>query len=379
MDSDRVSDCRTERGAALRVEAAAPSAMQLAGAITDQLRGYLQERRRAAAYIGPEYSALTAALEEFVLGGGKRLRPAFAYWGWRAVTDHRDADKPDVLRLFAALEMLHACALVHDDVIDDSATRRGMPTVHVRFAGVHRASGWRGSADQFGASAAILLGDLALVWADDIVATVDLPADAHRRVQRVWADIRTEVLGGQYLDIVAEASGADSIASAMLVNTFKTASYTVSRPLQLGVAAAADRPDVGSVFHEFGTDLGVAFQLRDDVLGVFGNPAVTGKPAGDDLRSGKRTVLLAEAVERADHTDPAAAELLRASIGTKLSDERVLELCDVIKAVGALDAVESRIETLTRRALDVLTTAPIAAQAKAGLSELAQLVSNRSA
>ncbi|HZA12768.1 bifunctional (2E,6E)-farnesyl/geranyl diphosphate synthase [Mycobacterium sp.] len=353
--------------------------MQLAGAITDQLRGYLQERRRAAAYIGPEYSALTAALEEFVLGGGKRLRPAFAYWGWRAVTDHRDADKPDVLRLFAALEMLHACALVHDDVIDDSATRRGMPTVHVRFAGVHRASGWRGSADQFGASAAILLGDLALVWADDIVATVDLPADAHRRVQRVWADIRTEVLGGQYLDIVAEASGADSIASAMLVNTFKTASYTVSRPLQLGVAAAADRPDVGSVFHEFGTDLGVAFQLRDDVLGVFGNPAVTGKPAGDDLRSGKRTVLLAEAVERADHTDPAAAELLRASIGTKLSDERVLELCDVIKAVGALDAVESRIETLTRRALDVLTTAPIAAQAKAGLSELAQLVSNRSA
>jgi geranylgeranyl diphosphate synthase, type I len=368
-----------ERGAALSVEAAAPSAVELAGAVTDQLREYLRQRRRDAAYIGPEYGVLTAALEEFVLRGGKRLRPAFAYWGWRAVTDDPDADVPKVLRLFAALEMLHACALVHDDVIDASDTRRGLPTVHVQFARAHQANGWRGSPDRFGASAAILLGDLALVWADDIVATADLTADAQRRVQRVWADIRTEVLGGQYLDIVHEASGAESIASAMLVNTYKTASYTVSRPLQLGVAAAADRPDVLAAFHEFGTDLGVAFQLRDDVLGVFGNPAVTGKPSGDDLRSGKRTVLLAEAVERADRTDPATAKMLRGSIGTELSDARVRELCDAIEGVGALAAVETRIDTLTRRAIDVLDAAEIAAQAKAGLSELARLASNRSA
>jgi geranylgeranyl diphosphate synthase, type I len=202
-------------------------------------------------------------------------------------------------------------------------------------------------------------------------------------VQRVWSDIRTEVLGGQYLDIVNEAgglqSGTESIASAMLVNTYKTASYTVSRPLQLGVATAADRPDVLTTFHELGTDLGVAFQLRDDVLGVFGDPAVTGKPSGDDLRSGKRTVLLAEAVERAERTDPAAAEMLRASIGTELSDGRVAELCEVIKAVGALSAVETRIDTLMRRALDALSTAPIAEQAKVGLSELARLAANRSA
>ncbi len=136
-----------------------------------------------------------------------------------------------MLRLFAALELLHACALVHDDVIDDSATRRGLPTVHRLFAQTHRDRRWRGSANQFGMSAAILLGDLALVWADDIVATADLPADAHRRVQRVWADIRTEVLGGQYLDIVAESSGATTVASAMTVNTYKTASYTVTRPI----------------------------------------------------------------------------------------------------------------------------------------------------
>jgi geranylgeranyl diphosphate synthase type I len=381
MQTSRVT-CTQEGSGALSLKTAAtaaPSALELAGAVTEQLREYLGGRRRDTAYIGAEYSALTAALEEFVLRGGKRLRPAFAYWGWRAVADPADIGNPQALRLFAALEMLHACALVHDDVIDDSATRRGRPTVHEQFAGVHRGSGWRGSGSRFGMSAAILLGDLALVWADDIVATAELPLDARRRVHQVWADIRTEMLGGQYLDIVAEASGADSIGSAMAVNTYKTASYTVSRPLQLGVAAAADRPDVLAAFHELGTDLGVAFQLRDDVLGVYGDPAVTGKPSGDDLRSGKRTVLLAEAIKRAERADPAAAELLRTSIGTELSDDQVRQLCDVIATVGALAAVESRIDTLTRRALDILNAAPIAEPAKIGLAELARLAANRSA
>jgi geranylgeranyl diphosphate synthase, type I len=308
------------------------------------------------------------------------VRPAFAYWGWRAVAPEpgHPAD-PSVLRLFSALELLHACALIHDDVIDASATRRGLPTVHRLFAESHRASSWLGSPEQFGISAAILLGDLSLVWADDIVATADLPADAHRRVRRVWSDIRTEVLGGQYLDIVAEASGADSAASALNVNTYKTASYTVTRPLQLGAAAAADRPDVQRIFHEVGTDLGIAFQLRDDVLGVFGNPVVTGKPSGDDLRSGKRTVLLAEAVERAENTDPVAANLLRASIGTELTDSQVADLCRVIESVGALAAVEDRIALLTERGLAALDAAPIDPTAKTGLTELARRASNRSA
>lgn len=370
----------TERGAALSVDTAAPSAIELASAVTDQLREYLDERRSQCAYIGTDYADLTAALEEFVLRGGKRLRPAFAYWGWRAVADGpSDAVGPSTLRLFAALELLHACALVHDDVIDDSATRRGLPTVHRLFAQKHRDRRWNGSSEQFGLSAAILLGDLALVWADDIVATADLTADAQRRVQRVWSDIRTEVLGGQYLDIVAESSGATTVASAMTVNTYKTASYTITRPLQFGVAAAADRPDVQAIFYEVGNDLGVAFQLRDDVLGVFGDPAVTGKPSGDDLRSGKRTVLLAEAVELADKSDPAAAQLLRSSIGTELSEGQVRELCRVIESVGALAAVERHIDLLTARSLETIGTAPIDAQAKAGLSKLARLAANRSA
>ena len=351
--------------------------MELAEAVTDRLRRYLHGRRGEAAYIGNDYGGLIAALEEFVLSGGKRLRPAFAYWGWRAVSG-KNADA-EVLLLFSALELLHASALLHDDVIDSSATRRGRPTAHRQFAALHRDRQWRGPADQFGISAAILLGDLALVWADDIVAGVDLPHDARDRVRRVWADIRTEVLGGQYLDIVAEASAAESIASAMAVNTYKTASYTVSRPLQLGAAAAADRPDVHDLFHEVGDNLGVAFQLRDDVLGVFGDPVVTGKPAGDDLRSGKRTVLLATAVEFADKSDAGAAKLLRASVGTDLSDAQARELSGVIERVGALAAVEDQIDTLTRRALALLADAPIHAAAKTGLSELAKLAANRSA
>lgn len=362
------------------MHSAAPSAAELAAAVTGELRGYLAGRRSDAAYIGTDYDGLIAILEDFVLRGGKRLRPAFAYWGYRAVTPGpEDSVDDEMLRLFAALELLHACALVHDDVIDESGTRRGMPTAHVQFAHLHRERGWLGSAEQFGRSAAILLGDLSLVWADDIVAGVNLAADGQRRVQRVWSDIRTEVLGGQYLDIVAESRGTHSIDTAMNVNTYKTASYTVSRPLQLGAAAAADRPDVQTVFHGVGTDLGVAFQLRDDVLGVFGDPAVTGKPSGDDLRAGKRTVLLAEAVERADRSDPVAAELLRSSVGTDLSETQVRELCLVIESVGALSAVEEHISMLTRRALEVLERAPINAPAKAGLTVLAGLAANRSA
>lgn len=368
------------KGRSLSVYAAAPSAVELTKAITEQLRAYLAERRSVCAYMGTDYAELTAALEEFVLRGGKRLRPAFAYWGWRAVADNRDEhDEEQALRLFSSLELLHACALVHDDVIDASATRRGLPTVHRLFSEKHRTNAWHGNSDQFGISAAILLGDLALVWADDIVATVDLPTEAHRRVHQIWGAIRTEVLGGQYLDIVAEASGAESVASAMTVNIYKTASYTISRPLQLGAAAAADRPDVQATFHEVGNNLGVAFQLRDDVLGVFGDPAITGKPSGDDLRSGKRTVLLAEAVELAEKHDPMGAKLLRTSIGTELSDAQVKDLCLVIESVGALAAVEDRIDTLTRRALAILTAAPIDTQAKVGLSELARLAANRSA
>lgn len=359
----------------------ASATVEVAGAITEELRRYVRDRRGESAFLGADYEALTGWLEGFVLSGGKRMRPVFAYWGWDAVST--EAPGPDALLLFGALELLHAFALIHDDVIDASATRRGRPTAHVHFAALHREREWRGASEQFGLSAAILLGDIAHVWANDIIPRASLCPAARLRVERVWSDIRTEVLGGQFLDIVAEAStpatAAEAVAAAMTVATYKTASYTVSRPLQLGAAAAADRPDVMAAFQQFGTELGVAFQLRDDVLGVFGDPDVTGKPSGDDLRSGKRTVLLAEAIQLADESDPWAANLLRTSIGTDLTDAQVRELRMVIDGLGALAAAESRISDLTRRAMATLAAAPINATAKAGLSELARLATDRTA
>ena len=269
-----------------------------------------------------------------MLRGGKRVRPAFAYWGYRAVAADPDGAVGDeILRLFAALELLHGCALVHDDVIDDSATRRGMPTAHVHFAHLHRKHGWR--AHRKSSATRRRSCSATCRWCGPTTSSPGGPA-RRRQAPGSAGVVRHPHRGARraYLDIVAESSGAQSIESAMNVNTYKTASYTVSRPLQLG-AAAADRPDVQTLFHDVGTDLGVAFQLRDDVLGVFGDPAVTGKPSGDDLRSGKRTVLLAEAVDLADKSDPAAAELLRTAVGTELSDDQVRELCEAIVSVGA--------------------------------------------
>ena len=204
-----------------------------------------------------------------------------------------------MLRAVAALELIQACALVHDDLMDASATRRGRPTVHVAFARRHADAAWRGRPARFGAAAAILLGDLALVWADDMLRGAGLTADAAARAATPWEAMRTEVLGGQYLDVFVQSTGDSSARAALQIDRYKTAAYTVERPLHLGAAIAGADPDLVACYRRFGADIGVAFQLRDDLLGVFGDPAVTGKPAGDDLREGKRTLLLALAVERA--------------------------------------------------------------------------------
>ena len=228
-----------------------------------------------------------------------------------------------MLRVCAALELVQACALVHDDIIDSSASRRGHPTVHVAFAQRHRAHGWSGDPRGYGDAVAILLGDLALAWADDMVRESGVDHAAAARLAPVWSAMRTEVLGGQLLDITGEVTGDESEQTALRIDRYKTAAYTIERPLHLGAALADADPDLIAAYRGFGTDIGIAFQLRDDLLGVFGDPAVTGKPSGDDLRDGKRTVLVALALRRADATDPAVATLLREGIGTDLDDTEV--------------------------------------------------------
>jgi geranylgeranyl diphosphate synthase type I len=306
------------------------------------------------------------ALEAFLLDGGKRLRPAFAYWGWRGAGGE---DSDAIVSAAAALEWLQASALIHDDVMDGSDTRRGRPAVHRHFASLHRGEGWRGSPEAFGTAAAILLGDLALIWADEMVNTSGLPPEALRRAQPVYDEMRTELMAGQYLDLLEQAMGGQSVERAMTVARYKAAKYTVERPLHFGAALAGAGPEVFRAYTEYGLPLGEAFQLRDDVLGVFGDPAETGKPAGDDLREGKRTVLMAKTFAAAT---PGQAAVVRRYLGDPaLSEAGVAELREIIAATGALAETERVIEELTARALAALGTGGLDPTARDVLRELA--------
>nr|WP_231569420.1 polyprenyl synthetase family protein [Prescottella defluvii] len=352
--------------------------------LTDLVEGALREffasRSDTIRAVGGGYETAVATLESFVLRGGKRVRPAFAWMGWLGAGGDPDGPQADAaLRSASALELVQACALVHDDIIDASTTRRGFPTVHIEFADKHSAQQWSGGSAEYGRAVAILLGDLALAWADDMVRESGLAPEALARVSPVWSAMRTEVLGGQFLDISGEVSADESIEAALRVNRFKTAAYTIERPLHLGAALAGADDALIEAYRRFGTDIGIAFQLRDDLLGVFGDPEVTGKPSGDDLRAGKRTVLFAEALQRADRSDPSIAALLRESIGTDLSDAQVARLRTVITDLGAVDDAERRISELTASAFAALDGSTATDEGKRQLREMAIAVTRRDA
>jgi geranylgeranyl diphosphate synthase type I len=303
-----------------------------------------------------------------LLAGGKRLRPAFCYWGWRGAGG---CDCPEILAAAAALELLHASALVHDDVMDASDTRRGQAALHRQFAARHAEQRWRGSAQSFGTGAAILLGDLLLCWSDEMFRSSGLATEALLRGQPVLDRMRTEVMAGQYLDMLAQATGDVSLESALRVAEYKSAKYTIERPLHLGAAMAgpAKLADVEAAFSGYGLPLGVAFQLRDDILGVFGDPAQTGKPAGDDVREGKRTVLLAITMARANARQVA---LISRRLGDPLLNAAgTAEVRAVITDTGALAECEQMINRHVARALGALKRAPITAEARDALAELA--------
>ncbi|MBG0566543.1 polyprenyl synthetase family protein [Actinoplanes aureus] len=341
-------------------------------AVDIALKEFFAERRAESGELGADFAATVEELESFVLCGGKRIRPAFAWLGWiGAGGDPREPVATAVLRACAAFELLHAAGLIHDDIIDASETRRGRPAAHVTYARRHQARGFSGHADAYGTGTAILIGDLALIWADVLVRASGLPADAQVRVSPVWSAARSEVMYGQLLDLIGQASGSEDVDAALRVNRYKTASYTVERPLQFGAAMAGADPALMAAYGEFGAGVGVAFQLRDDLLGVFGDPAVTGKPSGDDLREGKRTVLFATALERADQRDPDAAEFLRAKIGTDLSDDELARFRAILVDLGAVDHIEGMIALRTDRALAALEASAVTGPAEHQLAEMA--------
>jgi geranylgeranyl diphosphate synthase type I len=346
----------------------------LHAAVHLELATFLRTKRDEAAQIDQQFVAAVDSLSKVVLGPGKRLRPTFAWWGWRGAGGSPvDSQARAVLRAVSSLELIHACALVHDDLMDDSTTRRAAPTVHVDFAARHRAAGWSGTPERFGAATAILLGDIALAWADDMLRGSDLWPDQLHRAHAVWQAMRTEVLAGQYLDVLTQASGDEAPETALRIDRYKTAAYTVERPLHLGAAIAGADPALIHAYRRFGADIGIAFQLRDDLLGMFGDPRVTGKPAGDDLREGKRTLLLAYGLRAADEKrQTGAADLLRGAIGNPgVDDNTVTEISELLIELGAVAEVERRITTLTNSALGSLCAADLADPAGARLTELA--------
>ncbi len=312
------------------------------------------------ARLGPVAADLAPLLEELtgLVAGGKRIRPSFCYWAFRA---YGGPDSDEIVAAASSLELLQACALVHDDVMDASDTRRGRPSAHKAFAALHRDRGWTGDPDGFGTSAAVLLGDLALSWCDELLTRCGLPDPVVDRGRPAFDRMRSEVVAGQYLDIVLQARADGGVADALQVVTYKTVRYTVEGPLQLGAALAGSPEPPG--LSAFGVPLGEAFQLRDDLLGVYGDPAVTGKPAGDDLREGKRSVLLAVAHDLGVHLD---------GVGDRaLPEAEVERLRASLVDCGAVEAVERMITDRFDRCLAALDALPLEAVAAQALRELA--------
>ncbi|MGF1647060.1 MAG: polyprenyl synthetase family protein [Kineosporiaceae bacterium] len=348
------------------------------GRVGRVLDDVLAEQARRLAEVAEETEPLVDCIRG-LLAGGKRLRPAFCYWGWRGAGG---PDGDPVLAAAAALELFQAAALIHDDVMDDSDTRRGRPAVHREFESRHASAGWDGDPARFGAAGAILAGDLCLSWSDELFAASGLPAAALARGREVFDLMRTQLMAGQYLDMLEQvrhrATGtdrADDTARARRVIRFKSAKYSVEHPLLLGGTLAGAEPALLRRYSAFGLALGEAFQLRDDLLGVFGDPATTGKPAGDDLREGKRTLLVAYALERATPAQAGVVDRLLGDPG--LGPDGVAALREILLDTGAADRVEELIAIDADTARKVLAEAGLPDEVHDALDRLVTAATER--
>jgi geranylgeranyl diphosphate synthase type I len=346
-------------------------------AVDARLAEFLAVQRDLLADTGDRLDLVWHQAKHFT-SGGKRLRPAFCYWSYAAVAGQPEDPAP-LLDVAASLDLFHVSALIHDDIIDGSDTRRGAPSAHRYFAREHNARAWQGSPGQFGHDAAIVLGDLLLAGAVAMADRSQIGADRLRRARPYLDAARIEVAAGQYLDLLNEVRGAgeDPLAEAELIMEFKTSKYTVARPVQIGAALGLADQDTLAHLGRFGSHLGHAFQMRDDVLGLFGDPNVTGKPAGDDLREGKRTVLIAHALELAA---PAPRARLTALLGDPdIDKEGVDEARTILVTSGAVEATERAIEGEAVRALRLLTELELDPDGEQALIALAHQAVDRDA
>jgi len=343
-----------------------PSLLQVADLVEARLTALLDEEVARWTALTADLAEPLDALRRLVMSGGKRLRPAFCFWGFLGAGG--DPDDPIVVDAGAAFELLQAFALVHDDVMDGSATRRGFRTAHLAFADRHQLEVWRGEERRFGEGVAILIGDLAHVYADLLLR------DASREVLAVWDELRIELNVGQYLDILGTARGDTDPEGARRIARYKSGKYTIERPLHVGAALTGRFDELREVLSAYGDPLGEAFQLRDDVLGAFGEGAVIGKPVGDDLREGKPTPLLAAASRSATASQRPVLERIGAP---DLRGDEIADIQDVLRATGALAEVEDRIEELTTGAIAAIEGSALTGEARTALVDLARFVAWR--
>lgn len=359
-----------------------PDTQTLPVLVQNRIDEFLSTRTSILARVSDETRTFSSFSRDF-LSGGKRFRATFCYQGWRSVAGQAPAPSDSIVSASAALEIFHAAALVHDDIIDNSDTRRGAPSAHRQFESQHRSAKWPGDASSYGRASAILLGDLLLGWSDELLdeglsALTD--AQAARVARSEFVRMRTEVTAGQYLDILEEQAWAthddeEQLARAETIAVYKSAKYSVEAPLALGGLIAGGSVDQVSALRAYGLPLGIAYQMRDDLLGVFGDEHVTGKPSGDDLREGKRTVLIGMARSA---LPSAGRRLIDERLGDPtLTPAQIAQLQDVIRESGAVERLESRISASVAAARSALAGAPLDEAAAANLSELADAVSHR--
>ena len=339
----------------------------LADRVEKRIDTFLEEEQRRWETVDPALGEAVSSLRAVIGAGGKRLRPAFCHWGFVAAGG--DPSDPAVTDAGAALELLHTCAVVHDDIIDGGTFRHGRPCLHVEYAERHQQQGGRGEARRFGEGAALLVGDLALVYGDTLISGVN------RSALGVYNDLRIEVNMGQFLDLTTTASGNASLARAHAICVYKSGKYTVERPLHLGAGLTGRLDELCRPLSAFGLPLGEAFQLRDDLLGAFGDGQLLGKGVGEDFREAKPTALFAAALERANDSERGTLDRLYGV--PELTHGEVAELQELLVRTGARAYVEARIHALLEESRVALEVAPITEQARRELGELATYVVGR--
>ena len=339
----------------------APSqAESLRERVDGTLERFLGEGGLALVGAEPAALALLDEVRRLIHAGGKRLRPMFCYWGHRAAGGE---DSSEILAAASSLELLHTFAIIHDDVMDRSPRRRGLPATHVALA--------RGGDAHFGISAAILAGDLALTLADEAFRASGFPPEVLVEGLREYNLMRAEVVAGQYLDLSAAGDPAIDEVAVRRVAALKSGGYTVARPLAIGATLAGGERHLLAALASYGEPLGEAFQLRDDVLGAFGDPAVTGKDADGDLREGKRTLLVIRARAAAS---PADRAYLDRHLGRDDLEPATAErIRSILRDTGALAGTLALISDLRERALDALAQARIPDHTASALAELVDL------